>query len=94
MFIQVWSEVMKKPFFTFSFIFVLSILVVKSWVVIERPLIALIMVGVLPGTDIELSFESTSLISIGLLVLSFWQIRHLYKQRIRSNINDFDLLAI
>ena len=68
---------MKKPFFTFSFIFVLSILV-----------------GVLPGTDIELSFESTSLISIGLLVLSFWQIRHLYKQRIRSNINDFDLLAI
>ena len=85
---------MKKPFFTFSFIFVLSILVAKSWAVIERPLIALIMVGVLPGTDIELSFESTSLISIGLLVLSFWQIRHLYKQRIRSNINDFDLLAI
>lgn len=85
---------MKKLVLSLSFIVLLSTLVIKFWAVIERPLIALILVGALPGTNIELSFESTSLISIGLLVLSFWQIRHLYKQRTHSDIDDLELLAL
>ena len=65
------------------------------WQFIEQPLLALIMLGAIPGTNVQLSFNVIAPISLALLAACYWLSHRLYKQRIGgTTLNHFDLVAL
>jgi hypothetical protein len=63
------------------------------WKIIEQPVIRLVTLGQIPGTEVFLNYENT--LSIGLIILLLiWAIEHYFVKTKPLNLKQIDYIAI